>query len=162
MACLRLCPRHGQRTSRLEIRECDRYVSLQRGFVPFLRSTQLSRRSTLICSPISFAAPEDYFGLYWGTMDGFNKLGLFRDSTLITSYSPPNTQANSFVNFTSDNSGEFFNRVVLATSQCCFEVDNLAARSAASVPEPSTFVLLAASLILSGICTIFRGAPLVT
>ena len=95
-------------------------------------------------------------------MDGFNKLGLFRDSTLITSYSPPNTQANSFVNFTSDNSGEFFNRVVLATSQCCFEVDNLAARSAASVPEPSTFVLLAASLILSGICTIFRGAPLVT
>jgi len=102
---------------------------------------------------ITFTAFQNYFGLVWGTPDTYNTIGFFSDSTFLAAFSgsDPGIAGNdAFTNFTAANSTEFFNRIILVTLQCCFEVDNFAARAVVSaVPEPSTLALLATGVGLS-------------
>ena len=105
---------------------------------------------------VTFAETEDYFGLFVGTEDSFNRIQFFNASTLIADFFLPGSLAAEFRNYTADNSSELFNRVVLSSTGCCFEVDNLATDARAAVPEPPTLLLLAVGAL--GALGAFRAA----
>jgi len=103
---------------------------------------------------IDFTVLEDYFGFFWGSMDSFNTVSIFKDSTFLASFAGDGSQSNLFENITASNSGEFFNRITLTSTQCCFEGDNLAARAAvAAVAQPSGAALVVGGLTLLGLWT---------
>jgi len=91
---------------------------------------------------------QSYFGLYWGTNDGFfNKVEMFNGATSLGSVTGISFSPNQFWNITADNAGEVFNRIELSLNGaggCCFEVDNLAV---AAVPEPATWALMALGIL---------------
>jgi hypothetical protein len=89
---------------------------------------------------VTFDRPIDYFGLLWGTPDGYNALQLFNGATQVG----PTFNGGGgevYVNFFADP-GEQFTSVVLSSSLCCFETDNHSFRLAAAsgVPEPGTLL----------------------
>lgn len=113
---------------------------------------------------IDFAATMDYFGFYFGSLDAYNYVDLYQGNTLMVALTgtqiaaiggfPANgNQSNGiFVNIFADNSSEYFNRVVLRSTSNAFESDNHAFRAVqrnlTTVPEPSSFLLLAPALLL--------------
>jgi VCBS repeat-containing protein len=91
---------------------------------------------------ITFAHEQNAFGLYWGSVDSYNKISFYHGATLVTSY----TGADVTPLFPSGNQGSFssngyvefaglgpFDKVVLGSSSNAFEVDNI---SAGTVPAP--------------------------
>src|SRR2546421_2460512 len=107
------------------------------------------RSGVLDEATITFNALQDYFGLVWGTPDGFN-MAFFNGSTPLTVFGSTGfADNNAFTNFTAADNTEFFNKITLTGNGCCFEVDNFAARAAPAVPEPSPLALLATGLGLS-------------
>lgn len=100
---------------------------------------------------INFAKALDYFGLYWGSIDTYNSIAFFRGNTLLKGFGSQsgftsistiplpgggNQGAGGarYVNFFAENSGEWFDRIVLSSSQAAFESDNHAYRA---VPTPA-------------------------
>ncbi|WP_088892299.1 PTPA-CTERM sorting domain-containing protein [Leptolyngbya ohadii] len=99
---------------------------------------------------LSFDAPLNYFGLYWGSIDSFNSIRFFRGDTLITGFGPGAGltsistlfggqgvllgRSSRYVNFFADNSSEWFDRIILSSSTAAFESDNHAYRV---VPTPA-------------------------
>jgi hypothetical protein len=92
----------------------------------------------------------NYFGLYWGSIDDYNKLRFYSGDTLIASVSGLNVLqtgatlgdqisagSNRYVNFFFG--GESFDRIEFETTNFAFESDN---HAVASVPEPATSALL--------------------
>ena len=93
------------------------------------------------------------FGLYWGSVDGYNTLSFYDHSTnTMTSFSgnqiaPPangnqtSDLTNVYVNFTGP-----FDEVIFTTQAPAFEVDNLAlggpVNQVGSVPETSTWAMM--------------------
>jgi hypothetical protein len=108
---------------------------------------------------LSFSVEENYFGLYWGSLDAYNYLTFLDNGQVIITYSGYDivtftgmvadgnqitASSNGYVNFyTGDN---FFDEVILSTNNFGFEVANIAYGgppiSAVGVPEPSSLVLL--------------------
>jgi hypothetical protein len=96
---------------------------------------------------LSLPGQEMYIGLLWGSVDSYNTLSLYNDSTLVGTITGTDVTSNAngdqgmngtfYVNITSTGS---FNEVVASSSQYAFEFDNVAYNPSA-VPEPSTFVL---------------------
>jgi VCBS repeat-containing protein len=86
---------------------------------------------------ITFAAEQDVFGLYWGSVDSFNTINFYNGTQLVGSY----TGAEISPLFSNGNQGSFssngyvefpdlapFNKVVLATGDVnAFEIDNISA-----------------------------------
>jgi hypothetical protein len=109
-----------------------------------------TRASAADAATITFTGSENYFGLVWGTPDSYNTLTFFRDATMTGSFTGTGIVPGGFTNFTASSPAEFFNRIVLSSSSCCFEVDNLAApRTVTAVPETSTLALLVTGLGVS-------------
>jgi hypothetical protein len=98
----------------------------------------------------------EYFGLLWGSVDGYNTLSFYNGATLLFSFTGDQLLAGAngdqgvngtlYANITTD--GTAFNRVVATSSQYAFEFDNLAfSRDVPSVPDAgSTLLLLGVSL----------------
>ncbi len=99
---------------------------------------------------LKFAAPVNYFGLYWGSIDTYNGISFYKAGSLISSFlgsSVPGTTAsgnqtspadNVYVNFT----GAAFDEVRFSSSSNAFESDN----HAYAVPVPAAVPgILAAS-----------------
>jgi hypothetical protein len=96
---------------------------------------------------LSLPGQEMYIGLLWGSVDSYNSLSLYNDSTLVGTITGTDVTSNAsgdqgvngtyYVNITSTGS---FNEVVASSSQYAFEFDNVAYNPSA-VPEPSAFVL---------------------
>lgn len=95
---------------------------------------------------LDFAKALDYFGLYWGSVDTYNYLDIFKGNTLLRTISGRDVSAtpnggwtgsatNKFVNLYAD-AGESFDRVVMRSTGVAFETDNHAFKQA--VPEPFT------------------------
>jgi VCBS repeat-containing protein len=90
---------------------------------------------------ISFDGPQNTFGLYWGSVDSYNTISFYKGTQLVASYTgsdlgalTPDGGQNSF---SSNGYVEFkdlapFDKVVLASSQNAFELDNV---SAGSIPD---------------------------
>jgi hypothetical protein len=103
---------------------------------------------------IDFTKSLDYFGLYWGSVDGYNHIAFYNDDKLVQAFGGkdvPGTTAsgnqknhadNVFVNFFADK-GETFNKVVMVSDSAAFETDNHTYRLA-SVPEPTAVLGLVA------------------
>ena len=104
---------------------------------------------------ITFATPQQYLGLLWGSVDTYNTLSFFLGQTSVGSITgsdiTPSATGNQgaqgtfYVNINSDLQ---FDRVVFTSSQYAFEFDNVAygTRPIPTVPLPA-----AAWLLLSGL-----------
>lgn len=87
---------------------------------------------------LAFSAPENYFGLYWGSIDSYNSITFLKDHNQIATFSGDtvagltglaangdqhSASSNRYVNFDLDGS---FDAVVLGTTNFGLEVDNIA------------------------------------
>lgn len=100
---------------------------------------------------------SSYFGLYWGSIDKYNKISFWREGVEVASYtgqaiasllglstsgSPTSTKSNRYINFFF-GSNQYFDTVKLTSTNYAFESDN---HAYAPVPLPA-----AAWLLLSGL-----------
>lgn len=105
---------------------------------------------------------SDYFGLYWGSIDAYNSISFYLDGSLISTYSGSdlvgqfangnqvNFSSNRYINFDFGNAK--FDTVKLTSTSFAFESDNHAFRNLATVPEPSTLLLVLGGLLsLAGV-----------
>ncbi|MES2626896.1 MAG: PEP-CTERM sorting domain-containing protein [Pseudomonadota bacterium] len=102
----------------------------------------------------------NYFGLYWGSVDGYNSIAFFDGESLVGSFSGNDLvgafangnqmdfSSNRFINF-AFGAGEIFNKIVMTSTNWAFESDNHAVvrveidnKLEASVPEPATALLM--------------------
>jgi len=85
---------------------------------------------------ITFAAEQNVFGLYWGSVDSYNTIAFYDGAELVASY----TGADVSPLFPNGNQGSFssnayvefsdlptFDKVILATGENAFEIDNISA-----------------------------------
>jgi hypothetical protein len=109
---------------------------------------------------LAFSRPENYFGLYWGSMDSYNTITFLRDQGQIATFSgaaiagltglvadgdQQSPLSNRYVNF--DFGAAFYDEVILSTSNFAFEVDNIAfGDPPVPVSEPGTLMLLGSAL----------------
>ena len=110
------------------------------------------------------AAPIDYLGFYWGSVDSYNSIALTETNGTIETFTGSSLGPlgvgihgghSAYVNFFAD-AGTDWSSVKLSSSQNAFEIDNLATASAsvlASAPEPASIatVGLGIGLALLGI-----------
>jgi len=115
-----------------------------------------------------FTNPQNYFGLYWGSMDSYNSITFLENNELIATYSGTNVatltglvangdqqsaSSNRYIEFNFD--AGFYGQVILSTTSYGFEVDNIAFGDPPSpIPEPSTLLVFGASL--SGLALVRR------
>jgi hypothetical protein len=113
-------------------------------------TTYLSAGGTVGSEAIlTFAADQDYFGLLWGSVDTYNTLSFYENSTLVGQLTgsqviadPDGNQfagGTTYVNVT----GITYNQVVATSTSYALEFDNVAY---SAVPEPTT--ILAGALLL--------------
>ncbi|MDE2602079.1 MAG: VCBS domain-containing protein, partial [Bradyrhizobium sp.] len=85
---------------------------------------------------ITFTTEQNQFGLYWGSVDSYNKISFYNGSVLVASYSgadvAPLFADGDRDSFSSNGYVEFahlapFTQVVLTSSSNAFEVDNISA-----------------------------------
>jgi hypothetical protein len=101
----------------------------------------------------------NYFGLYWGSLDAYNSIHFFDGASLIGSYDgaeiydllanggQSSWASNRYVNFLFTE-GDFFDRIVLVSTNWAFESDNHAfGNIATAVPEPGTLAMFGLGLM---------------
>jgi VCBS repeat-containing protein len=90
---------------------------------------------------ITFTSEKNSFGLYWGSLDSYNSIAFYDGDTIVGFYAgdqfSPLFPSGNTSSFSSNGYVQFthlplFDRVVLASSQNAFEIDNI---SAGYVPE---------------------------
>ncbi|MGY3448533.1 Npun_F0296 family exosortase-dependent surface protein [Bradyrhizobium sp. USDA 4353] len=92
---------------------------------------------------ITFDSVKNSFGLYWGSVDSYNSISFYNGTKLVASYTgsdvAPLLANGGQASLASNGYVEFlglspFNKVVLASSQNAFEIDNVSAGSIADQP----------------------------
>jgi hypothetical protein len=108
---------------------------------------------------LSLSSPANYFGLYWGSLDGWNSIAFLSSHAQIAAFSgteiatltglvadgdQQSSASNRYINF--DLGAAFYDEVVLATTTFNFEVDNVAFGNGLEIPEPGPLMLLGFAL----------------
>ena len=109
---------------------------------------------------LSLTSAQNFFGLYWGSMDSYNSITFAKNGSTVAHYSgddiatltgladngsQSSATANRYIDF--DFGSLSYDAVTLATTSYAFEVDNLAfGQTSHGVPEPGTLGLFAAAL----------------
>jgi hypothetical protein len=99
-----------------------------------------------------------YFGLLWGSVDGYNTLSFYSGVTLIGTITgsqvanlPSGDQGPGGTRYVNVSSSVAFDRVVATSSSYAFEFDNVAFSQAPALPspapEPGALALLAVGLL---------------
>jgi hypothetical protein len=112
----------------------------------------------------AFSTAQNFFGLYWGSMDSYNSVTFLNGGVRIASFSGASVAgltglvangdqqsplSNRYINFYFNDSS--FDEVVLSTTNLGFEVDNIAfADPTPAIPEPGTL-----GLVISFTCLVF-------
>ena len=107
-----------------------------------------------------FTNPQNYFGLYWGSMDSYNSVTFLENNDLIATYSGTNiatltglvadgdrqsASSNRYIEFYLGT--DFYDEVILSTADYGFEVDNIAFGEPPSpISEPGSLMVLGSSL----------------
>jgi hypothetical protein len=101
---------------------------------------------------IAFSRQQKYFGLLWGSVDGYNHLAFYDGAVKVASFSGTDVTKSAngdrgfagtyFVNV-DFSSPVTFDRVVATSDSPAFEFDSV---TNAAVPEPSALVLFATGL----------------
>ncbi|HEY0524966.1 MAG TPA: PEP-CTERM sorting domain-containing protein [Stellaceae bacterium] len=101
---------------------------------------------------IAFAREQKYFGLLWGSVDGYNHLAFYDGTVKVASFGGADVTKSAdgnqgfagtyFVNIDFSGSATF-DRVVATSDSPAFEFDSV---TTAAVPEPSALVLFASGL----------------
>jgi len=107
---------------------------------------------------IVLPALEKYFGLLWGSVDGYNTLSFYNGSTLVgtvtgsdVTSSPNGDQGVNGTLYVNINSDLAFDRVVATSTSYAFEFDNLAFNEEQLVPEPMSLALFGTGLLGLGL-----------
>ena len=120
-------------------------------------STYLSTGDASIS--LVFANPQTYFGLLWGSIDGYNSLEFYNGADSVGRVtgrdvvdSPNGDQGVNGTLYVNVNSTLAFDRVIARSSSYAFEFDNLSFGSqrnalGRNVPAPQSGVLLGLGLI---------------
>lgn len=96
---------------------------------------------------ITFDSVKNSFGLYWGSVDSYNSISFYNGNKLVASYTgsdvAPLLANGGQASLASNGYVEFlglspFNKVVLASSQNAFELDNVSAGFIADQPVKLT------------------------
>jgi hypothetical protein len=106
---------------------------------------------------ISFGSDQNYFGLFWGSIDSYNQLAFYDGATLLWSGSgdsvanPANgcqscAGTNRYVNF--DFGSQAFDRIVMTSYGRALETDN---HAYGQVPVPGALALLGIGLAALGL-----------
>jgi hypothetical protein len=118
---------------------------------PYLDTTKYSTVGGGKTSTFNLGAAADYFGLYWGSIDGYNSISFYLGNSLVQSFTgapvvgllqnggQTNWSSNRYINFNFVNAS--FDKVLFISSSNAFETDNHAFRKI-SVSEPMTLVLM--------------------
>lgn len=105
---------------------------------------------------LDFASDQQYFGVLWGSIDGYNTITFYNDGGLVQAFTGTDILAGAngdqgvngtlYVNFTTNDTP--FDRVVFTSSSNAFEFDNVAfgERVPVPTPEPVTLTLFGAGL----------------
>ncbi len=116
------------------------------------------------------ATPQNYFGLYWGSIDAYNTITFLLNGAPLAGgvftgadFSPADgnqtaAATNEYVDFFFSG-GQAYNQVSFSTSQLNFEFDNMAY---GAIPEPGSLALLAAGLLGFGVLArrrLINGSP---
>ena len=108
-----------------------------------------------------FSNLQQYLGLLWGSVDSFNTLSFYDNTTLIGSITGANVtksatgdQGANGTYYVNINSSLPFNTVIASSSGNSFEFDNIA--YATPVPEPASLAIFGTGLVLLAFTMRFR------
>jgi hypothetical protein len=113
---------------------------------------------------LQFDQYHNYFGLLWGSVDDYNTLSFYDGANLLFSYTgldvdqlASGSQGAAGTFYVNINSDAAFDRVVASSTSYAFEFDNVALDvnlaipvEIPPIPEPHTYTLLLAGLLLMG------------
>jgi len=117
-------------------------------------TTAAGGSSVTILLPENGGAGYRYFGLLWGSVDGYNTLSFFDGDTLVGSItggdvtaSPNGNQGVNGTLYVNITSTAAFDRVVATSSSFAFEFDNLAFNPTVPVPAPAALGVFGVALL---------------
>jgi PEP-CTERM motif-containing protein len=129
------------------------------GSVPLVASPPANDTSHYMTSGVgsltaSYSTPINYFGLLWGTVDGYNSITLrsgsssqtWTGSDILAAPGFTGVNGSAYVNFFA-TPGTTWNSITFSSSKANFEFDNAAI---SSVPEPAAVALIGLGFGLAG------------
>jgi PEP-CTERM motif len=125
---------------------------------PYVSSGSMGATGGAARAVFTFATPQQYFGLLWGSADDYNTLSFFDGAipvgsitgsdvlALLGEHGEHETLGKNGTMYVNINSTLPFDRVLATSANYAFEVDNIAFNET-QVPEPASLALIGMGLL---------------